>query len=114
MNWYLQSGKQSDVAISTRVRFSRNINGYKFNLNKQELEELESKIKMSIYEIGYGLRFLYLKDMDEITKQSLVEKNLITPEYIKQRNNTGAILINDEENICILINEEDHIRIQVF
>lgn len=114
MNWYLQSGKQSDVAISTRVRFSRNINGYKFNLNKQELEELESKIKMSIYEIGYGLRFLYLKDMDEITKQSLVEKNLITPEYIKQRNNTGAILINDEENICILIGEEDHLKIQIY
>lgn len=114
MNWYLQSGKQSDVAISTRVRFSRNINGYKFNLNKQELEELENKIKMSVYEIGYGLRFLYLKDMDEITKQSLVEKNLLTPEYIKQRNNTGAILINDEENICILIGEEDHLKIQIY
>mgnify|MGYP001666068063 CR=1 FL=1 len=28
MNWYLQSGKESDVAISTRIRFSRNINGY--------------------------------------------------------------------------------------
>ena len=114
MNWYLQSGKQSDVAISTRVRFSRNINGYKFNLNKQELEELENKIKMSVYEIGYGLRFLYLKDMDEITKQSLVEKNLLTPEYIKQRNNTGAIMINDEENICILIGEEDHLKIQIY
>ena len=31
MNWYLQSGKESDVAISTRIRFSRNINGYSFN-----------------------------------------------------------------------------------
>ena len=34
MNWYLQSGKESDIASSTRIRFSRNIKGYKFNLTK--------------------------------------------------------------------------------
>ena len=52
--------------------------------------------------------------MDDITKMSLVEKNIISPEFVLNKNDMGAILINDEENICIMINEEDHLRIQVF
>lgn len=113
MNWYLQSGKDSDVAKSTRIRFARNIQGFKFNLKtKEEIEKLENKIEENIFSIGYGLKFLRLKDMDNITKQSLVEKNLISPDFAKNEN--GSILINDEENICIMIGGEDHLQIQVF
>ena len=114
MNWYLQSGKESDVAISTRIRFSRNINGYSFNLSSDELESLENKIKESIYEIGYGLKYLRIKDMDEITKISLLEKNLVTEEFLNKNQDKKSILINDEENICIMIGEEDHLKIQVY
>lgn len=115
MNWYMQTGENGDVAISTRIRFARNLNGFRFNLtNKEEIEKLENIIKDNLFAIGYGLKFLKLKDMDEITKLSLVEKNIISPEFILNKNDDGAILINDEENICIMINEEDHLRIQVF
>lgn len=114
MNWYLQSGKDSDVAISTRIRFSRNINGYSFNLSSEELENLENKIKESIYAIGYGLKYLKIKDMDEITKISLLEKNLVTEEFLNKNQDKKSILINDEENICIMIGEEDHLKIQVY
>ena len=115
MNWYLQSNENSDVAISTRVKFARNINGFKFNLtSKQEFNNLEQKIKEALYEIGYGLKFLKLRDMDEITKMSLVEKNLISAEFVLNKNETGSILINDEENICIMIGNQDHLEIQVF
>lgn len=114
MNWYLQSGKESDVAISTRIRFSRNINGYSFNLSSEELENLENKIKESIYEIGYGLKYLKIKDMDEITKISLLEKKLVTEEFLNKNQDKKSILINDEENICIMIGEEDHLQIQVY
>ena len=114
MNWYLQSEKESDVAISTRIRFSRNINGYSFNLSSEELEKLENKIKESIYEIGYGLEYLKIKDMDEITKISLLEKNLVTEEFLNKNQDKKSILINDEENICIMIGEEDHLKIQVY
>lgn len=114
MNWYLQSGKESDVAISTRIRFSRNINGYSFNLSSEELENLENKIKESIYEIGYGLKYLKIKDMDEITKISLLEKNLVTEEFLNKNQDRKSILINDEENICIMIGEEDQLKIQVY
>lgn len=115
MNWYLQNGNNSDVAISTRIRLARNLNGFKFNLSKkEEIEQLEKKVQENLFNIGYGLKFLKLKDMDDITKMSLVEKNLISPDFVLKRNETGSILINDEENICIMIGEEDHLRIQIF
>lgn len=115
MNWYLQSSENSDIAKSTRIRFARNINGFAFGLPKKEQrEELEKQIKEALYKIGYDLKFLKLKDMDDITKMSLVEKNLISPEFVLNKNDTGSILINDEENICVMIGNEDHIELQVF
>ena len=73
MNWYLQSSNDSDVAVSTRIRFARNLNDFRFNLNKkEEIEQLEKVIKDNLYQIGYGLRFFKLKDMEDITKMSLV------------------------------------------
>ena len=115
MNWYLQSGKDSDVAISSRIKFSRNLKGFKFNLkDRNSIEELENKIKDNLYLIGYDLKFIKLKDLDDITKQSLVEKNLITQDFAFNKSDVGSILINDEENIGIMINEEDHLKIQVF
>ncbi len=112
-NWYIQSGKDSDVVISTRIRFARNIAGYRFNPNKEEAYEIEKNIEEKANEIGYNLKFLKLKNMDEITKLSLVEKNIISPE-LAVKEDKGAILINEEENICVMINEEEHFRIQVF
>lgn len=115
MNWYLQSGNEADVAISTRIRLARNINGFTFALKKDgEREALENKVKEVLFGIGYELKFLKLKDMDDITKMSLVEKHLISPNFALEQNENGSILINEEENICIMIGEEDHLRIQVF
>lgn len=115
MNWYLQSGKDSDVVVSTRIRFARNLAGFKFQpTDKKEIEKIENKIKENLYGIGFGLKFFYLKDMDDITKMSLVEKNLISPECALDKTQKGSILLNEEENICIMINEDDHLRIQVF
>lgn len=116
MNWYLQSGKESDVVVSSRIRLARNIIEYPFETrcSKKENEEIVNKIKEVLPSIGYGLKILKLKDMDDITKMSLVEKRLVSPDFVMNKNDIGAIAINEEENICIMINEEDHLRLQVF
>ena len=47
MNWFLQSGKESDVITSTRIRFARNIQGFRFNLKtKTEIDKLKNKINL--------------------------------------------------------------------
>lgn len=115
-NWYLQNGKESDVVVSSRVRLSRNLNGFNFlnRCSKEKQEEILEKIKEIVPSLGYGLKFIKLDDLDEITILSLVEKHLISPEFTVKNKNVKAIIINDEENISIMLNEDDHIKIQVF
>lgn len=116
MNWYLDSGKESDVVLSSRVRLARNIQEIPFmpKATKQERLEVLRQLEYVTPSIGYGLKFLRLKNMDDITKMTLVEKHLISPEFALNKEEDGAILLNEEENICIMLNEEDHLRIQVF
>lgn len=116
MNWYLENGKDSDIVISSRVRLARNLRDFLFKRKMKDEDKIKllDKVKFVTPSLGYGLKFLYLKDMDDITKMSLVEKHIISPEMALSKENDGAILINEEENICIMVNEEDHIRLQVF
>ena len=115
-NWYLQNGKNSDVVISTRVRLARNIKGFNFEnkCKNEDKKQILAKIESIVPSLGYGLQLLKLKDMDDLTKLSLVEKHIISPEFVNSSDENKAILINNEENVCIMINEEDHLRMQVF
>lgn len=117
MNWYLDNGKESDVIVSSRIRLARNLKDFNFKrkLTNDTSEKLLEKIKYITPSLGYGLEFFRIKDMDDMTKMSLVEKHIISPELVANKNDEhAAILINHEENICIMINEEDHIKLQVF
>ena len=100
-NWYLQNGKDSDVVISTRVRLARNIKNFNFEnkCSKDDKKHILEKIEGVLPSIGYDLKLLRLKDMDNLTKQSLVEKHIISPEFASIKDENCAILINDEENI---------------
>lgn len=114
-NWYLQSGKDSDVVLSTRIRLARNLKNIPFvsRYTKAEANQILEKVESIVPSLGYGLKFLRLDRMDAITKLSLIEKHLISPEFAVDKDKIRAILINEEENICIMINEEDHLRLQI-
>ena len=116
MNWYLQNGKDSDVVISSRVRLARNLDKipFKTRASKEDMQKVLNKIEEITPSLGYGLKFLKLKDIDDITKLTLIEKHVISPDFAIDKEKIGAILINEEENICIMINEEDHLILQVF
>lgn len=116
LNWYLQSGNDSDVVLSTRIRTARNIKGFPFvnRYTKKDALKIIEIVEEAVNSLGYGLKVIKLKDLDDVTKLSLVEKHIISPEFAYNKSEIGAIAINDDENICIMINEEDHIRIQVF
>lgn len=115
LNWYLQTGNNSDVVFSTRIRLARNIKGFSFvnRYTKNDAIKIIDIMEKAVQSLGYGLKLIKLKDLDDITKLSLVEKHLISPEFAYNKTETGAMAINDDENICIMINEEDHLRIQV-
>lgn len=116
LNWYLQSGDNSDVVVSSRIRLARNIADFPFEIkcDKNKKAEIIKIIEDAIIGNKYGLKLLKLKDMDEITIKSLLEKRLISPDFVKENHEQKAILINDDENICVMIHTEDHLRLQVF
>lgn len=103
--------KFEDVVLTTRIRFARNIKGKKFtnNMSSHEKEDLLIDIKDKLKN-DYNV--LKLSDIDDITKKSLVETHTISKELINEQD--SAIIHDDKNNIVIMINEEDHFRIQAF
>lgn len=112
MNWYMQTGKDGDVVLNNKISYFRNLRNYKFETKSlKDIQEIENLVKSNLASIGYNLKFLKLKDMDELTRKSLSEKGLIDEQVL---NDNISILINDEENICVILNAQDHFNIQVF
>lgn len=116
MNWYFQSGKESDVVLDTKITISRNIEGFPFvpKLKDDQAKEIIDRLEQSSVIANYNLKMLKLSDMDELTRQSLVEKYMLNSKYINGNLENKAILMNEDENICIVLNEKDHLKIQVF
>lgn len=118
MKWYEKSGKDGDVVISTRVRLARNLKDYPFpnRLTPTQGAEVEKKIKKAILEsnsyIAEDFVFLPINQLTEIEKISLVERHLVSTEFITS-NLANGVIINKSQDISIMINEEDHIRVQV-
>ena len=110
--WFREISKDSDVVISTRLRFARNVNGHKFPslMNKKEKQDLLLKLNKSIDKNKFD--FFYVENIDEITLGSLVEEHLISKELVSLTD-TG-IIMNKEANLVAMLNEEDHLRIQSF
>lgn len=120
-NWYVQTGKDLDIVISSRIRLARNIKGIPFTTKckPEDLEKVINIMNNEVNSLGYGLKLFRMDKIDNVTKLSLIEKHLISPEFVAKTENSitqnlKAILLNDDENICIMVNKEDHLRIQVF
>ena len=81
MNWYIQNGKESDVVLSTRVRLSRNLKGipFKTRCTKEELKKVFDTLKEVTPLLGYNLKFIAMEDIDNLTKQTLVENRAFVP-----------------------------------
>ncbi len=113
--WLKGTGPNSDIVISSRIRLARNLTGVPFPhwAKKQDLEQVLVMTK-SAFEKTQELKdslFLKLDDFDSVDKQFLVERHLMSNEHAIRSNQKG-LLVNPDENAAIMINEEDHLRIQ--
>lgn len=117
MKWLDSEGSDKDIVVSSRIRLARNIKNIKFphELNDEIAEEVKNKINNSVmvYEkINDNFKYYDLKDINPIQRRVLVEKHLISPGLL-QHNDIGGFLLRNDEKITVMINEEDHIRMQV-
>lgn len=110
--WYKDIGENSEYVVSTRVRIARNLENSKFphNMTKEEMLKLNIAVENQIDRKKFD--FFKLKDMDKTTINSLAEQHLISFECAANPN--SCIITNKDNSIVIMVNEEDHLRIQAF
>lgn len=112
--WTNSTGPESDVVLSTRVRLARNYKKYPFSVKmeeKQSRDYLDELRSLMVEE--KDLYFYDLSLFSEDLKMALFEKQLISKELVAKKIPTGLIL-NKQNNISIMVNEEDHLRIQTY
>lgn len=118
---HAEDGQEADIVISSRVRLARNLKKVSFphlltaetgpqcmekivfawdNLEKQDdVEKFELKT---------------LNELSSIDRQILVEKHLISPNQANMDSNYQGLVLNENGSLCVMINEEDHLRTQCF
>ncbi len=115
--WYEDKALDTNVVLSSRVRLARNIKGYPFpkKLNNEQAKELVAKVKSSIINdrtpLSSKFTFVSMDDIAQTKKLAMLENHIVSPELIQKRTPCG-VLVNEDNSVNILINEEDHIRIQ--
>lgn len=114
--WLRGMGPNSDVVISSRIRLARNINKVPFpgRANKKQAEQTLKTIEQAVAKVNHLKKSMlfHLHELDSIDRQFLVERHLMSLEFIKS-SNFKSVVVDEQEIIAIMINEEDHLRIQV-
>ena len=113
-SWLTGEGPDKDIVISSRVRLARNLAGKPFpnRAGQRILAEIDEAVGEMLLEFGRtGLACLDLEELSPIERQVLVERHLISRQ--QSQSLTGrAAYINREQTISIMVNEEDHLRLQ--
>ncbi len=115
--WLSGSGPEHDIAICTRARLARNLQGFHFTprLQESEARALYELVSARLRQPGLPeqLGIVDLEPVDELERTVLVERHLISRELASSKRPTG-VAVDTGENVAIMINEEDHLRVQVF
>ena len=104
---------KSQIVLTSRIRLARNLKNYKFPLKmtKEESQKVISEVKNAVDRQNLNYKLTYMKDLNDVEKSVLIENHIISPALV-EKNEEGAFLLSDDERVSIMINEEDHIRIQ--
>ena len=108
--WYIEDGPESDVVISSRVRNARNLKEYPFPI-KMTSEQSKSVLNLAYKVLNKEFDFYNIGNIDDIDKEVLVQKHLISPNML-QKDIASGVFLGDNDRISIMVNEEDHFRIQ--
>ena len=114
--WLKGSGPNSDIVISSRIRLARNLQKMPFPhwASKKQSQEVLKVIEEARGKVDYlkGTSVFELINLDALDIQFLVERHLMSHEHA-QKKEGKAVIVDSKEIISIMVNEEDHLRIQV-
>jgi protein arginine kinase len=114
--WLSGTGSESDIVMSTRIRLARNIASYPFlsRITDPRRAELERFLRLRLEkpELLPELKYYNLSEISSLERQCLVERHLISREHQEAEGERGVAL-GGNESLSIMVNEEDHLRLQL-
>lgn len=116
--WYEKTGPEGDIVISTRIRLARNLLKFPFpcklldSQRSQIADEVRNFVDNQLISKFGSFRCVDIVPNDKSLALSYVERHLISPEFIEGKA-CNCFILSLDESISVMINEEDHIRLQV-
>ena len=116
--WFEQVANDPSNIISSRVRLARNWEEYKFpsKLSDREANTMISRLEEKFSDLGArtgrNFSFTSLGDMPEIDRIAMRERRLLNKTLVEKKS-PGAILLSDDEEASIILNGDDHLRMQI-
>jgi protein arginine kinase len=115
--WLRGTGPESDVVVSTRIRLARNLADYPFTnrASNPQKAEIVGRAKEAIAkaDLPYQLEYFDVPSMPALDRQFLVERQLISRELAAVLDGPRGAAFDPKESASVMVNEEDHFRLQV-
>lgn len=111
--WLDRDGPLKETVLSSRIRLARNFTEVPFPtaMSREMAVGLVAQIRECLPAAGERFRLLNGEDLTQQERQLLLEKHLISQEFLRGRL-PGLLLLDGPERVSIMVNEEDHLRIQ--
>ncbi len=115
--WLSGEGENSDIVVSSRIRLARNVSGMPFLSKTSAIQQIDvmkhinEALNRAINTNGRNLTDML--DMSVLEAQFLLERHLISPDFLQSRMHRGFFTMPDE-SFSLMVNEEDHLRMQYF
>ncbi|OYD16839.1 protein arginine kinase [candidate division WOR-3 bacterium JGI_Cruoil_03_51_56] len=111
--WLAATGMESDIVISTRVRLARNLVDVPFIVKASASDQARvvDTVRWALQDSGYLKRGKFI-DNEQLTEeqgQFLLERHLVSPDFIEAKTKRG-LYVSRDETISLMVNEEDHLR----
>ncbi len=119
--WLAGAGDESEIVLSTRVRLARNLQGFPFPIRAgaedsgRVLDRARAAFEAA--DSLAGATIWTIDDLELPEKDLLLERHLVSRELVDRsegRKSFGALVLGVEDNLGVMVNEEDHLRLQAF
>jgi protein arginine kinase len=115
--WLRGTGPESDVVVSTRIRLARNLANAPFSTRATNAQkgEIEARAREAILAANLpgNVQYLSVNGLPMLDRQFLVERQIISRELSSVLEGPRGVAFDDRESASIMVNEEDHLRLQV-
>ena len=109
-------GPESDIVISSRIRLARNLSDFPFirKCSTKQRTQIAAAVQLAFdrCEIGTEAEYIDVSKLGDLDRQFLMERQLISHE-LSDAEGTRAVILDPSERFSIMVNEEDHLRLQV-